>query len=102
MRFHVKVCDHLGRAAQRVFDGRRVFIIDGTTVTLAPTPALSKAFPPATNQYGESVWPVAMLMVASELQSGYVLLPQVDPMYGPNNSSEAGQGRRIVQQLPEN
>ena len=61
MRFHVKVCDHLGRAARRVFDGRRVFIIDGTTVTLAPTPALSKAFPPATNQYGESVWPVAML-----------------------------------------
>jgi hypothetical protein len=100
--FSREVCDHLGRTAERVFDGRRVFIIDGTTITLAPTPALCKAFPPATNQHGESVWPVAMLMVASELQSGCVLLPQVDPMYGPNNSSEADQGRRIVQQLPEN
>jgi len=100
--FSRQVCDHLGRTAERVFDDRRVFIIDGTTVTLAPTPALREAFPPATNQYGESVWPVAMLMVASELQSGCVLLPQVDPMYGPNNSSEADQGRRIVQQLPEN
>ena len=100
--FSRQVCDHLGRTAERVFDNRRVFIIDGTTVTLAPTPALRKAFPPATNQHGESVWPVAMLMVASELQSGCVLLPQVDPMYGPDNSSEADQGRRIVQQLPGN
>ena len=100
--FSRKVCDHLGSIAERVFDDRRVFIIDGTTVTLAPTPALRKAFPPATNQYGESVWPVAMLMVASELESGCILLPQIDPMYGPNNSSEADQGRRIVQQLPEN
>ena len=100
--FSRQVCDHLGRTADRVFDDRRVFIIDGTTVTLAPTPNLRKAFPPATNQHGESVWPVAMLMVASELQSGCVLLPQVDPMYGPANSSEADQGRRIVQQLPNN
>lgn len=100
--FSREVCDHLGRTAERVFDNRRVFIIDGTTVTLAPTPALRIAFPPATNQHGESVWPVAMLMIASELQSGCVLLPQVDPMYGPNNSSEADQGRRIVQQLPGN
>lgn len=100
--FSRAVCDHLGRTAESVFDDRRVFIIDGTTLTLSPTPALRKAFPPATNQHGESVWPVAMLMVASELQSGCVLLPQVDPMYGPNNSSEADQGRRIVQQLPEN
>lgn len=100
--FSREVCDHLGRTAERVFDDRRVFIIDGTTITLAPTPALRKAFPPATNQHGDSVWPVAMLMVASELQTGCVLLPQVDPMYGPHNSSEADQGRRIVQQLPQN
>lgn len=100
--FSRQVCDHLGRTAERVFEDRRVFIIDGTTITLAPTPSLREAFPPATNQHGESVWPVAMLMVASELQSGCVLLPQVDPMYGPNNSSEADQGRRIVQQLPDN
>jgi hypothetical protein len=30
-----------------------------------------------------------MLMVAAELQSGCALLPQIDPMYGPDNSSEA-------------
>jgi hypothetical protein len=39
-------------------------------------------------------------MLANELQSGCALLPQVDPMYGPNNASEAVQAARIVKQLP--
>lgn len=100
-KFSRCVCDYLGSTAERIFDNRRVFIIDGTTITLPPTPCLKKAFPPATNQHGESVWPVAMLMVATELQSGCILVPKVDPMYGPNNSSEAKQARGIVGELPE-
>ena len=36
------------------------------------------------------------------MQSGCALLPQIDPMYGPNRSSEAEQARRIVRRLPEN
>ena len=100
-KFSRRVCDYLGRTSERIFDDRRVFIIDGTTITLPPTPSLKRAFPPATNQHGESVWPVAMLMVAAELQSGCILIPKVDPMYGPNNSSEAKQAREIVGELPE-
>lgn len=42
-----------------------------------------------------------MLMVANEMQSGCALLPQVDPMYGEDNSSEAAQAKRIVCRLPE-
>ncbi|MCP4825894.1 MAG: IS4 family transposase [Shimia sp.] len=94
------VCDHLASISPLLIDGRRVFLLDGTTVTLAPTPALQEAFPPATNQFGSTVWPVAQLMVANELQSGCALLPQVDPMYGENNASEAVQASRIVTQLP--
>jgi len=100
--FSRRVCDYLGSTAEKVLDDRRVFIIDGTTITLPPTPKLRKAFPPATNQHGESVWPVAMLMVAAEMQSGCILVPKVDPMYGPNNSSEAEQARAVVGQLPAN
>lgn len=99
--FSQQVCDYLGRTSEPVFSGRRVFTLDGTTITLPPTPQLRKAFPPATNQHGESVWPVAMLMVAHELSSGCALLPQVDPMYGENRSSEAEQSRTIIQGLPE-
>jgi hypothetical protein len=100
--FSRAVCDDLANRNPKLVDDRRVFILDGTTITLAPTPALQKAFPPATNQFGETVWPVAQLMVANELQSGCALLPQVDPMYGENNASEAVQASRIVRQLPPN
>lgn len=95
------VCDHLARTSEPVFGSRRVFIIDGSTITLPPTPGLIEAFPPATNQHGTSVWPVAMLMVAHEMQSGCALLPQVDPMYGERNSSESRQAEKIVRRLPE-
>lgn len=95
-----KICDRLGQMSPAIIDGRRIFILDGTTITLPPTPALRKAFPPASNQHGESVWPVAMLMVANEMQSGCALLPQIDPMYGENKASEAVQAQRIVKKLP--
>ena len=98
--FSQRVCDYLGQISDPLIDGRRVFILDGTTITLAPTPQLQKAYPPAPNQHGTSVWPVAQLMLANELQSGCALLPQIDPMYGPNNASEAVQAARIVKQLP--
>jgi hypothetical protein len=100
LEFSQRVCDYLAAIGQPLIQGRRVFLLDGTTITLAPTPELQAAYPPAENQHGTSVWPVAQLMVAAELQSGCVLLPQIDPMYGPNNASEAVQAARIVKQLP--
>ena len=100
--FSHRVCDHLARRAEPAFLDQRVFILDGTTITLPPTHELKKAFPPAMNKHGESVWPVACLMVAHEMQTGCALVPQVDPMYGPNNSSEAKQAEQIIDRLPEN
>ena len=100
LEFSNRVCNYLGQISGPVIGGRRVFILDGTTITLPPTNVLQEAFPPAPNQYGESVWPVAQLMVANEMQSGCALLPQIDPMYGDNNASEAVQASRIVKQLP--
>ena len=98
--FSSRVCNYLGQISKPLIDGRRVFLLDGTTITLAPTKALQEAYPPATNQHGESVWPVARLMIANEMQSGCAMLPQIDPMYGENNASEAVQAHRIVKQLP--
>lgn len=96
-----RICHRLADMSPAIIEGRRVFVIDGTTITLAPTKALEEAFPPAVNQHGKSVWPIAMLMVAAEMQSGCALLPQIDPMYGENRSSEAKQARQIVTKLPE-
>lgn len=98
--FANSVCDSLIDASPSWFDDRRAFILDGTTITLPPTPELQEAFPPATNQHGQTVWPVAMLLVAHELQSGCALPPEVGAMYGENNTSEARLTEAIVQRLP--
>jgi len=98
--FANRVCNSLIDASPSWFDGRRAFILDGTTITLPPTPELQKAFPPATNQHGDTVWPVALLLVAHELQSGCALPPEIGAMYGANNTSEARLSETLVRRLP--
>lgn len=79
---------------------RRAFIIDGTTFTLAPTDDLQEVYPPAKNQFGETVWPIFMLTVAHELQSGAALRPEFGAMYGSKNTSEAKQAAAIAKRIP--
>jgi len=98
--FANRVCDSLIEMSSQWFDGRLAFILDGTTITLAPTEELKRAFPPATNQHGESVWPVALLLVAHELESSCALPPEIGAMYGENNTSEAQRTRRIARRMP--
>ncbi len=52
-----KVYETLVAALPPSFGGRRVLIVDGTAIPLVPTPALVKAFPPASNQNGLSAGP---------------------------------------------
>ena len=98
--FANRVCDSLIAASPPWFDGRRGFTLDGTTMTLPPTSELKAAFPPATNQHGESVWPVALLLVAHEVQSSCALPPEIGAMYGENNTSEAKLARQMAKRLP--
>jgi len=98
--FADRVCDSLIEATPPWFDGRRAFILDGTTITLEPTPELQAAFPPATNQHGESVWPVALLLMAHELQSSCALPPEIGAMYGEHNTSEAKLARNVAKRMP--
>lgn len=98
--FANRVCDSLIESSPPWFDGRRGIILDGTTITLAPTDELRAAFPPASNQHGQSVWPVALLLMAHELQSGCALMPEIGAMYGENNTSEAQLARRLLVRVP--
>lgn len=82
------------------FQGRRVYLLDGTTITLAPERALRREFPPASNQHGEGVWPVALLAVAHELASGAALLPAVGAMYGEQAVSETALVAELIAQMP--
>jgi hypothetical protein len=75
-------------------------LIDGTTFTLPPTRELKEAFPPAINQLGESVWPVMMVFVAHELNTGCAIKPEIGAMYGNKTDSELKMARRIFLRLP--
>lgn len=86
--------------APKLFDDRRVFLIDGTTMALAPEKSLQTAFPAASNQYGEGIWPIVLLTVFHDLASGSALLPQIGPMYGPDAVSETELAREGMAQLP--
>ncbi len=99
-RFAEGVCRSLVELAPCGPDGRGTYLIDGTTITLAPTSSLREVYPPATNQHGETVWPVLMLMAAHELQSGCALIPELGAMHGPNRTSEAEQAAAIAGRIP--
>jgi hypothetical protein len=81
--------------------GRRAYLLDGTTVQLAPTPELRAAYPPARNQHGSSHWPILHLVTAHELASGLAVLPEYGPMYGPQARSELSLARGLLPRLPE-
>ena len=98
------VADHvfetLVAATPPSFGNRRAFAVDGTTITLAPTPELKQAFPPATNGSGTSAWPVWHWVVAHELSSGCAIRPETGPMYGPAAISELALGTRLLPRIP--
>jgi len=97
-------CDELTQGlvatTEPSFNGKRIFLMDGTTIKLAPEKELQVAFPPASNQHGEGVWPIALLTVFHELQTGCAFLPEVGPMYGDHAISETALARRGMEKLP--
>jgi hypothetical protein len=78
------------------FGTRRVFLMDGTTMTLPPTPDLQRHAPPASNQHGESVWPAALVALAHALSFGAAVRPELGAMYGPQAVAET----RLFPPLP--
>lgn len=96
--------DHVSRTlladAPPAWNGRRVFLLDGTTLTLAPEPDRRAKYPPATNQHGRGVWPVALLVVAHELASGVAVVPEVGAKFGPRAVSETALAGAVMDRRP--
>lgn len=82
------------------WNDQRVFLIDGTTFTLAPVASLQEAYPPASNQHGQGVWPIANVVLAHELSSGAAMPPEIGAMYGKNAVSETRLAQGLLQRLP--
>jgi len=82
------------------FNDQRVFLMDGTTFTLAPVAELQSEYPPASNQHGQGVWPIAHVVMAHELGSGASLPPEIGAMYGENAVSETRLAQTLMKRLP--
>lgn len=79
---------------------RRLFLIDGSSLRLPHTAALTKAYPPGSNQHGEAHWPVIRILMAHHLGSGLAVRPCWGPMYGDEAVSEQGLTEQILERLP--
>jgi len=74
--------------------GRRAFFLDGTSVRLPHTAALCQAYPPGSNQYGETHWPLIRMLVAHDLHTGLAMRPE----WGPMNGHQAVSEQRLLEQ----
>ena len=98
--FQDRVASSIINSTPPSWGDQRVFLIDGTTFSLSPTPNLQKKYPPASNQHGEGVWPIANIAFAHELSSGASLPPEIGAMYGPDAVSETKLARSLIERLP--
>jgi putative transposase len=78
----------------------RLFLLDGSSIRLAHTPAIIKAFPPAENQHGESHWPVIRVAVMHHVATALAMAPQFGPMYGNEAVSEQRLAESLIDGLP--
>ena len=99
-KFAQQVAQVIIDTTQPRLQNRRTYVIDGTTVSLAPEPALRKVYPPASNQHGETAHPTAMLVMAFELEMGAAVLPAIGAMYGEQAVSETALVEEILPSLP--
>jgi len=97
-----RMAGQLMAACPPSLNGRRVFVLDGTTVSLPGTADLRRAFPPGRNQHGESHWPLCRMVVAHELASGCAGRPEWGPFNGPGAVDEVTLATRLLPRIPEN
>jgi hypothetical protein len=98
--FADRVFQTLQSTAPPSWQGRRVFMVDGTTLSLTSSDVLRKAFPPASNQYGRSVWPILHCVVAHDLASGCALRPETGAMYGSKAAGEVSLALKLLPRIP--
>jgi len=87
-------------AAEMPAPGRTAFFLDGTTVRLRHTEELARAYPPASNQHGQSHWPLIRMLVAHDLYTGLAMRAEWGPMTGKRAVSEQGLLEQSIHRLP--
>lgn len=98
--------DHLNRCVQalhedQTWDGRHVYLVDGSSLALPHSEELKIAYPPCTNQHGESHWPMIRTCCLHDLTTGVALRPAYGPIYGEQATGEGALFLSMLERLPE-
>ena len=97
-RSYLKLIEQVGKAQP----GKRAAVfVDGSTMRMRSSPALKKQYPPASNQKGESHWPLLRIVVAHDLYSGLAMRPQWGPINGKHAVSEQRLLEEAIDRLPQ-
>jgi hypothetical protein len=88
-------------AAARPASSVRAFLLDGTSVRLAHSPALVRRFPLGRNQHGQGHWPLLRVLVAHDVYTGLALRPEWGPLDGPEAVSEQRLLDAAIGRLPD-
>jgi hypothetical protein len=87
------------------FFGRRVFVLDGSSISLENTPELIKEFglpsSQGKNKRKTSHWPKLLVAVAHELYTGIALRPEYGAMHGKNSTGEIRLSLNLIPRLPK-
>jgi hypothetical protein len=78
----------------------RLFVLDGSTIRLAHTAALAKAYPPARNPRRPSHWPILLATVMHHVKTGTAMAPAFGPMHGPEAVREQALAGELIDRLP--
>lgn len=78
-----------------LWHGRRVNLFDGSTLRLKATPELVKHYGVASNQHGESHWPLMRIVAGFDLYSGAAN----DVVEGPYRASEHSLAVQLIRNL---
>jgi hypothetical protein len=78
------------------------FIFDGSSIRMPHTVALCEAYPPGSNQHGQSHWPLLRIVVAHDVHTGLAMRPEWGPMHGPKAvaASEQALFEKALDRLP--
>lgn len=96
------IFDHLIQHTQGTLAGvgRRAFFFDGSTLRMPHTESLCEKYPPGSNQYGPSYWPLLRILVAHDLYTGLAMRPEWGAENGPKAISEQALLERAIERLP--
>jgi hypothetical protein len=99
-------CDQIFEQLVHRMDGTgsgqpaRAFLLDGSSIRMAHSPALCELYPPGSNQHGAAHWPLLRVLVAHDLRTGLAIRPEWGAMHGAEAVSEQALLERAIDRLP--